>query len=174
MQTGAVRRWTWNVDVSRVMCRRSCLVFFYIKSLLFYSCFTKTYLVISLYYLICNKLCSVNRWKSWCFCQWNTRGFVGFIDWAQELSAFRNGQGGRSVLCKGTYLSMFVVVCRWFCFCSAASFSYAGDFSPWHLSFLNLHMSRIHSQSSRVLSSSLGSLLSIVQLAFKRLGSAHA
>ena len=126
MQTGAVRRCTWKVDVSRVMCRRSCLVFIYNKSLLFYSCFTKTYLVISLYYLICNKLCSVNRWKSSWLCQWNRRGGVGFIDWEPGLSAFRDGLGGRLVLCKGKYLSVFVVVCRYSGFCSATLFSYTG------------------------------------------------
>ena len=37
-----------------------CLVFFYNKSLLLYSCFTKVVLVPSLYYLICDKLCAVN------------------------------------------------------------------------------------------------------------------
>ena len=100
---------------------------------------------------------------------------MGFIDWAQGLSAFRDGLGGRLVLCKGKYLSVFVVVCRWSGFCSATSFSYAGvNFLLYTFLFLNLHMPRIRSQSSRVLSSSLGSVLSIVQLAFQRLGSAHA
>ena len=51
---------------------------------------------------------------------------MSFIDWAQGLSAFRDGLGGRLVLCKGKYLSGFVVVCRWSGFCSATSFSYAG------------------------------------------------
>ena len=40
-------------------------------------------------------------------------GVVGFIDWVQGLSAFRDGLGGRLVLCKDKYLSVFVVVCRW-------------------------------------------------------------
>ena len=93
------------------------------------------------------------------------------VEW---LSAFRDGLGGRLVLCKDKYLSVFVAVCRWSGFCSATSFSYAGEFSPSHLLLFNLHMPRIRSQSSRVLSSSLGSVLSIVQLAFQRLGSAHA
>ena len=29
-------------------------------------------------------------------------------------------------MCKGQYLSVFVIVCRWSGFCSATSFSYAG------------------------------------------------
>ena len=44
-------------DVSEIL---SCLVFFYNKSLLFYSCFTKVPLVSNLYYLICDNLCAVN------------------------------------------------------------------------------------------------------------------
>ena len=135
MQTGAVGRCTWKVDVSRVMCRRSCLVFFYNKSLLFYSCFTKVALVPSLYYLICDKLCAVNGWKSSWLYQWNTRGGVGFIDWVQGLSAFTDGLRGRLILCKGKYLSGYVVVCRWSGFCSATSFSYVGWIFPWYLLF---------------------------------------
>ena len=41
-------------------------------------------------------------------------------------------------------------------------------------SLFNLHMSRMRSQFLRVLSRSLGSVLSIVLVPFQRLGSAHA
>ena len=161
MQTGGVRRCTWKVDVTRVMCGRSCHAYFYNKSLLFYFCFTKVAVVSNLYYLICDKLCAVNGWKtSWLY-QWNTRRGVGFIDWVQGLSAFADGLRGRLILCKGKYLRGFVVVCRWSGFCSATSFSYAGrrrgilSLTP---SLFNLHLPRIRPQSSRVLSSSLRSV----------------
>ena len=154
MQTEAVGRCTWKVDVSRVMCRGSCLVFFYNKSLLFYSCFTKVALVPSLYYLICDKSCAVNGWKSSWLYQWNTRGGVGFIDWVQGLSAFTDGLRGRLILCKGKYLLGYVVVCRWSGFCSATAFSHAGGILSLTTSLFYLHLPRVCSQSSRVLSSS--------------------
>ena len=158
MQTGAVGRCTWKVDVSRVMCRRSCLVFFYNKSLLFYSCFTKAQLVSSLYYLICDKLCEVNGWKSSWLYQWNTRGGVGFIDWVQGLSAFTDGLRGRLILCKSKCLSGYVVVCRWSGIYSATSFSYAGGILSLTPSLFYLHLPRVCSKSSRALSSSLRSV----------------
>ena len=91
------------------------LVFFYNKSLLFYSCFTKAYLVLSLYYLICKN-----------YVQWigenlhgSVSGVVGFFEWLQGLSAFRDGLGGRSVCVRANIcrcLSLFVDGLVLFCY----------------------------------------------------------
>ena len=140
MQTGAVGRCTWKVDVSRVMCRISCLVFFYNKSLLFYSCFTKIALVPSLYYLICDKLFAVNGWKSSWIHQWNTRGGEGLIDWVQMLSTFTDGLIGRLILCNIKCLWGIIVDCRWCGFCSATTFSYAGWILSLTPSLFNFHL----------------------------------
>ena len=159
MQKEAVLRWMWKVDVSTVMCRRSCLVFFYNKSLLFYSFFTKVALVPCLYYFICDKLCAVNGWKSSWLYQWNTRGGVGFIDWVQGLSAFTDGLRGWIILCMANVYRGLWLFVGGLVFVLLHHSPTWGEFSPWHLLFLNLDLLRVCSQPSRVFSSSLRSVL---------------